>query len=159
MTTLRANADGPSVIPHAGLRPLRLPLVLRAWLDDLARHGYPQEVCGLLVGRERGPATAVERITQARNLATDRLADRYNLDPEDFLTTDRAARRDGLEIVGVWHTHPDHPARPSKTDLKAAWEGYSYLILSVRKGGVADARAFRLFDGEFVEQPVEEAGP
>ena len=157
MTTLRADADGPAVKPFAEPLPLRLPVVLRAWLDDLARHGYPHEVCGLLVGHEQDDATAVERITQARNLATERLADRYDLDPEDFLATDRAARRDGLEIVGVWHTHPDHPARPSRTDVEAAWEGYTYLILSMRNGGVADARAWRLADGEFVEQPLEEA--
>lgn len=125
-------------------------------LSELALQGYPHEVCGLLVGRDAGGATAVERITQAGNLATDRLADRYTLDPEDFLAADQDARRDGLEIVGVWHTHPDHPARPSPTDLETAWEGYSYLILSVRRERLAEVTSWRLRGEEFVEQTIEE---
>jgi proteasome lid subunit RPN8/RPN11 len=119
--------------------------------------GYPHEVCGLLLGRQVNGDTWVERVTEARNLATDRLADRYALDPDDFLAADTAARRDGLDVVGIWHTHPDHPARPSRTDLEAAWEGYAYLILSVRRDGVADMRAWRLNGTAFVEQPIEEA--
>lgn len=139
-----------------GLRPLRLSASLRRWLDELAVVGYPHEVCGLLIGRETDQGLLVERVTQTRNLATNRLTDRYLLDPEGFLAADEAARRDGLEIVGVWHTHPGHPARPSRTDLEAAWEGYSYVILSVERGRVADAKAWRLEGIEFIEQPIEE---
>ena len=69
---------------------------------------------------------------------------------------DFEARGDGLEIVGIWHTHPDHPARPSETDSSAAWQGYTYLILSVGRQGVADVTAWRLVEGSFVEQLVEE---
>jgi proteasome lid subunit RPN8/RPN11 len=113
-------------------------------------------VCGLLVGHQDGRSTRVERITEARNLSTDRLADRYTLDPDDFQAGDAAARRDGLDVVGIWHTHPDHPARPSITDLAAAWEGYTYVILSVGRDGVADTRAWRLAGSEFAEQSIEE---
>ena len=60
---------------------------------------------------------------------------------------------------GVWHTHPDHPPRPSSTDLAAAWEGYTYVILSVGREGVADTRAWRLAGSEFVEQSIEEMTP
>ena len=135
---------------------LRLSAELRRELEQAAVAGHPHEVCGLLVGRAGGGVSVVQRVTRARNLAVGRLADRYTLDPRDFLEADRQARRDGLDIIGVWHTHPDHPARPSSTDLEAAWEGYSYLILSVHRDGVADFRAWRLEGAAFREQPLEE---
>ena len=138
---------------------LRLPLSSLDELNELARRGYPHEVCGLLIGRQDNGETRVDRVTPARNLSTDRLADRYTLDPDDFRAADEAARRDGLDIVGIWHTHPDHPARPSSTDLEAAWEGYSYVILSVGRKGVADVRSWRLAGPEFQEQSIEESKP
>ncbi len=139
--------------------PLRLPVPLLDELKRMARAGYPHEVCGLLIGGENRSSTRVDRITQAGNLSTDRLADRYTLDPDDFQAADAAARRDGLDIVGIWHTHPDHPPCPSKTDLAAAWEGYTYVILSVGREGVADTRAWRLAGFGFVEQSIEETTP
>ncbi len=137
--------------------PLRLPLTLRLRLEEWAREGHPQEVCGLLVGRDEESGTTISRITRGRNLAGDRLNDRYTLDPRHFLAVDSVARGDGLEIVGVWHTHPDHPARPSATDRAAAWESYSYLILSVAQDGATAAAAWRLAGDAFVEQRLEEA--
>lgn len=134
---------------------LRLPGEVVSGLDALARAGYPHEVCGLLIGRATGSGVEVDRATTARNLAVDRLADRYELDPDDFRRADAAARRDGLDVVGIWHTHPDHPARPSQTDRDAAWPGYSYLIVSVGEAGVAERRAWLLDDDTFVEQEVE----
>jgi proteasome lid subunit RPN8/RPN11 len=142
--------------PETTVAPLRLPRGRRAELESLAREGYPHEVCGLLVGRSGPGGTSVDRVTLAPNLAGDRRADRYVLDPDAFLAADRAARRDGLDVVGVWHTHPDHPARPSTTDREAAWPGYSYLILAVREDGVADVTAWQLEGTSFVEQPIEE---
>lgn len=125
-------------------------------IDAAARADYPHEACGLLVGRDTPEVTVVERSEPARNLAVDRLTDRYLLDPDDFYAADHAARRDGLDIVGVWHTHPDHPARPSPTDLEAAWPGYSYLIVSVAARGVVARRAWRLDGDKFIEQEIED---
>lgn len=138
------------------LRPMRLGRPLRRRLEEFVASGYPNEVCGLLVGREVSRVTRVERVTLARNLAGARRADRYTLDPRDFLEADDAARRDGLEIVGIWHSHPDHPARPSRTDFEAAWEGYTYVILSVGAEGVVGVKAWRLEGLAFLEQPIEE---
>lgn len=156
-----AAQAGETLAPIAGgataAAPLRVPRSLLEGLRELARCGWPHEACGLLVGTTAGDAVRVERVTEAENLATDRLHDRYTLDPADFLRADAAARRDGLDVVGVWHTHPDHPARPSATDLAAAWPSFSYLILSVTATGVADIRSWRLDGERFVEQPVEES--
>jgi len=128
----------------------------RRVLERRVRRGYPRETCGLLIGR-RGPAAghvAVERVVEARNLAGDRARERYELDPGDLVDADRVARAAGLEVVGVWHSHPDHPARPSEADRAGAWEGFAYLIASVRAGGVDELRSWRLAGGRFVEQRI-----
>lgn len=134
---------------------LTLPKDARAKLDEIVSKGYPFETCGLLVGRHRDGRVEVEWVSQARNLNRERAHDRYELDPQDFIATDQRARADGLEIVGVWHSHPDHPARPSETDRAAAWGDWSYVILSVTRDGVADVRSWRLNSEQFVEEPIE----
>ena len=136
--------------------PLNIPMDIRDELSGWITAGYPEEVCGLLVGRRTEDGFQVERVVQARNLEQNRKRDRYELAPDDWLATENRARQEGLEVVGVWHSHPDHPARPSKTDLEAAWEGYAYLIVSVTARGTADARSWLLVEGRFEEQPLED---
>lgn len=134
---------------------LCLPVSARAQLEEMASVGYPLETCGLLVGRQGEGRAEVTRVLQARNLNEERAHDRFELDPRDFLTADEQARADGLEIVGVWHTHPDHPARPSEIDRAAAWDGWSYVIVSVTRDGVADLRSWRLRQEQFIEEQIE----
>lgn len=128
-------------------------------LEKLARAGYPNEVCGVLVGRSGSDGTTVVRAEEAANLAVERRRDRYVLDPDDFRAADEAARRDSLDIVGIWHTHPDHPAEPSPTDLERAWEGYAYLIVAVHEGRVVDRRCWQLDGDRFVECPLDLGKP
>lgn len=134
---------------------LHLPSRLRPRLEAWARADYPHEACGLLAGRQTGGRCEVSAVFQARNLATDRAHDRYRLDPEDYLAIDREARARGLDVVGVWHTHPDHPARPSQTDLAAAWPRMSYLILAVGHDGVSALSSWRLEGAAFQEETIE----
>lgn len=134
---------------------LRLPQPYRLQLEAWARAGYPVECCGLMLGRPEEGRAEVQAVRQARNLNTERAEDRYELDPEDFLAADREARAGGLEIVGVWHTHPDHPAIPSETDRAAAWPGWSYVILEVAGGRVAALRSWRLAGEAFEEEEIE----
>ena len=133
---------------------LVLPQDVRRDLESWIGGGYPEETCGLLIGRTHLGRTEASRATQARNLNRERARDRYDLDPDDFLAADVAAREAGLEIVGVWHSHPDHPAEPSETDRKAAWEGWSYVIAEVTERGVRGLRSWRLSGESFVEEPV-----
>jgi proteasome lid subunit RPN8/RPN11 len=135
---------------------LWLPRFLAAQLDRWAAAGYPFETCGLLIGRFHGQDVETVRVTRARNLVRERRRDRYLLDPDEFLAADRESRAEGLEIVGFWHTHPDHPARPSQVDLEAAWEGYSYLIIATKETGAVDLRSWRLQGGRFVQQIVHQ---
>ena len=123
---------------------------LRAW----AGAGYPHECCGLLLGRAGEGVVRVEEVVQARNANAERRRDRYEIDPEDFLRADARSRELGLDIVGVWHTHPDHAARPSETDRESAWPGWSYLILSVGAEGVRAMRCWRLDGSVFVEEAL-----
>jgi len=138
--------------PSAPARRLCLGAGLRARLEVLARAGYPEEVCGLLLGRCTENQVEVLELVLARNLNRERARDRYELDPEAFLSADTQAREHGWEVVGIWHTHPDHPARPSATDRARAWEGWSYVIMSVSRSGVADLRSWRLHAGDFIEE-------
>ena len=133
---------------------LQLSQELRASIEQFARAGYPRETCGLILGRQNGGCAEATRIFSARNLNRERAADRYELDPQHFLAADAEARDAGLEIVGIWHSHPDHPARPSATDLESAWEGWSYVIISVAPDGARELRAWRLADGRFEEEPI-----
>lgn len=137
------------------MRTLSLPEDARVELATMVREGYPLETCGLLVGRQANGQVEVQTVVQSRNINRERAEDRYELDPHDFLVTDKRARADGLEIVGVWHSHPDHPARPSETDRVAAWEGWSYVIISVTRDGVADLRSWRLDSEQFVEEQIQ----
>jgi proteasome lid subunit RPN8/RPN11 len=140
---------------NAGSPPLLLSTQERDRLHDWVREGYPLETCGLLIGARGEHALRVVRAVRVKNIETERSHDRYLLDPAEHLAHERSACNEGLEIVGVWHSHPDHPARPSKTDLDAAWEGWSYLILRVDSGGAVEHRSWRLSAGSFVEEPVQ----
>jgi proteasome lid subunit RPN8/RPN11 len=135
---------------------LRLPSLPTTQLTQAVVAGYPRETCGLLVGRLRDGVTEVCRAVPARNRSVQRAHDRYDLDPDDFRRADEAARADELEIVGIWHSHPDHAAEPSETDREAAWEGWSYLIARVTQQGVTDLRSWRLQGDRFVEEDIEE---
>ena len=136
---------------------LVLPSSLRRDLESWIGGGYPAETCGLLLGRAERGRTETRKVVRARNLNQERARDRYDLDPADFLAADQAARQEGLEIVGVWHSHPDHPAEPSETDRASAWEGWSYVIVEVTARGVAALRSWRLDGERFVEEPVSSA--
>jgi proteasome lid subunit RPN8/RPN11 len=127
---------------------------LRIGKDDLARihaHGesaYPEECCGVLIGREGkdGDSAIVERIEAADNERVDSRHNRYVISPQSLLKAQREARASGLDIVGYYHSHPDHPARPSEFDREHAWPGTSYVIVSVEKGKAVDCRSWRLRD-------------
>ncbi len=120
----------------------------RAALYEQAHAGYPHEICGILVGRSEGASAAARREVvfgvPARNLETARAADRFRIDPQDMAGASALAREQGMEIIGFYHSHPDHPAVPSRTDLghSSPWGGYSYPIISVRQGEIVELRAW-----------------
>ncbi len=105
---------------------------------------YPYECCGLLLGKAAPEKKEVLEIFKAENLNKERAQDRYELNPKDFLRADRRSREKKMQIVGIYHSHPDHPARPSAVDTERAWEGYSYVIVSVNGVKECEANSFAL---------------
>lgn len=139
-------------------RRLVLPTEPRRRIQTWAQGLYPGEACGLLLGREdlRDPNTLhVVRTFLARNLCGEESTERYELDPVDVLAAERAAKANNLQVIGVWHSHPDQQALPSALDLANAWEGWSYLIVSVTPAGVAQMRSWRLARTRFQEEHVQ----
>lgn len=115
----------------------------RARLLEHGARDYPREACGLLLAPRGAPHRLVDAAPVA-NLNTDRARDRYTLDPAAFRRVGEEAAARGLEVAGVYHSHPDHPARPSETDRVNAWAGWTYLILRVADGRPEDLAGFRL---------------
>ena len=135
----------------------------QADLAHIRAHGeaaYPEECCGVLIGREagaNGQAATVERVIAADNERVDSRHNRYVISPRSLLQAQRDARASGLDIVGYYHSHPDHPARPSEFDREHAWPGTSYVIVSVAKGKAVDCRSWRLRDDRtaFEEEAID----
>ena len=117
--------------------------------DDLRHHGeetYPHECCGVLLGKfaDDGSKT-VTRIARAGNTRDDSPHNRYHIDPKELIRIQREGRERGEDIVGFYHSHPDHPAWWSTTDLaEAHWFGCSYVITSVEKGKAVVTNSFQL---------------
>ena len=109
-----------------------------------AAKDYPHECCGFLVGRADGETVTVSRTVPAANTRDDSPRNRFEIDPGDLVKTDRAARADGLGVVGFYHSHPDAPARPSEFDREHAWPGYCYVIVSVLAGQPKEMRNWQL---------------
>ena len=114
---------------------------------DHAENTYPHECCGLLVGTENNDIKMVKNVVKAdnvRNQGTRRK--RYLINPEEFVSVERKAHQDGLEVIGFYHSHPDAGARPSEYDLIHAWPWYSYVIVSVSDKGYGQVTSWRLRD-------------
>lgn len=131
--------------------------VLDAVRRDLEA-AYPQEGCGFLLGTDGDAPVVVDRVAVHNRRSADGASGRrYLIGPDDFRQADRAARAQGLDVIGVYHSHPNVAARPSEYDREHAWPWYQYLIVSVREGRAAEIRAWKLRDdrGGFIEHRVE----
>ena len=131
---------------------------------SLRQHGdetYPHECCGVLLGQfDDNGAKIVSRIARCGNTRADSPHNRYHIDPRDLIRIQREGRERGEDIVGFYHSHPDHPAQWSPTDLaEAHWFGCSYVITSVEKGTATVTNSFELTgsdegDKKLVDEPT-----
>jgi proteasome lid subunit RPN8/RPN11 len=131
---------------------LRLPEGL---LDEIRRHGeaaYPAECCGAMAGRSGGGSKEVALLAPAVNRRTDD-PHRYLIAPDDLRRLEAELRAEGLEIVGYYHSHPDHPAAPSAYDTAHAWPWYSYLIVRIEQGRAREAASYTLDDDRPLMHP------
>jgi proteasome lid subunit RPN8/RPN11 len=133
--------------------------ISRQLLNQIHQHlegGYPNEACGVMLGKNG----VVAEIVSADNQRTDSARNRYLIDPLIYLKIERDADKRGLQVLGIYHSHPDVAARPSQFDLDHAWPNFSYLIVSVAKGKAVESNSWRLRDDRsaFDQEPVEISG-
>ena len=98
-----------------------------------ARSTYPEECCGFLLGTNSGDRR-IRRAISAQNASRSSRKRRFTIDPMELVRADEEARRANLDLLGIYHSHPDAPAQPSLVDLENAWRGYTYLVVSVQNG-------------------------
>jgi proteasome lid subunit RPN8/RPN11 len=130
-------------------------------LAGIHSHGegtYPEEGAGFLLGAadgERRQVSAILPLDNSREAGTRH--NRYLLTPQDFLRGEQEATRQGLDLLGVFHSHPDHPNRPSEFDRDWAMPWFSYIITSVQAGKAAGSRSWRLEEDRsgFFEEAIE----
>ena len=127
-----------------------------------AEQSYPQEGCGILLGNTADGCRRIDSIYPCNN-AHPEPARRYNLDPKQVIAAQKLARDQGMDIVGFYHSHPDHPAQYSETDLaEAHWLDCSYVITSVAQGHACQTKSFLLIGPEetktFAEEVIEIVG-
>ena len=132
--------------------------------EAIREHGeetYPHECCGVLLGQLDGDVRWVSSVARCGNTRTDSPQNRYHIDPRELVRVQREGRERGEDIIGFYHSHPDHPARWSSTDLaEAHWFGCSYVITSVAKGKAAVTNSFELSgtdeaDKQLADEEVE----
>jgi proteasome lid subunit RPN8/RPN11 len=136
---------------------VKIPRALADRIAEQARTGYPFEVCGVLLGQDH----TVREVVPVANRETESPRVRYEIAPEDLIRIQREAREAGREILGYYHSHPDHPARPSETDRRVAAEGLSdgviHVVVGVAQGRRTEATAWVFHDRDqaFTEEPFD----
>ncbi len=126
--------------------------------DRIRKHGvemYPNECCGALLGTDREDGREVRELFPLVNRRNDSPRSRFSITPDDFRAAEAAARERRLELVGWYHSHPDHPALPSEYDREHAWPWYSYVIVSVAEREPKQITSWRLADDRTRFAPEE----
>lgn len=129
-------------------------------LNRIHAHGesaYPEEGAGFMLGTVDGKHKQVSAILPLSNAREDAARhNRYMLTPQDYMLGEQEAERLGLDVLGVFHSHPDHPDRPSEYDREWAMPWFSYVITSVQAGQAAGSRCWRLLEDRsaFVEEVI-----
>jgi proteasome lid subunit RPN8/RPN11 len=165
--------EGGQSRPEMGLR------LTHEQFEHIREHGardYPSECCGILLGKANGEAKQVTEVVALENLRHDASRaqellpvddpgreterNRFLIDPLDQLRVEKDARARGLDVLGYYHSHPDHSPRPSNYDRDHAWPWYSYVIISVDRGAPRDLTSWVLEEDRllFCAEQVEIAG-
>ena len=124
-----------------------------ALIEEIRRHGeraYPAECCGVLAG-SAGVPKEVSKLVPMTNRTDD--PHRYLIAPDDLRSVEAGLQTDGLEVLGYYHSHPDHPAAPSAFDTEHAWPWYSYIIVRVDRGRAAELTSWVLDDDRSAMRP------
>ena len=146
------------------LIPLVLSPELRRQIEAEGAASFPSECCGILIGRDVAASGKIQRIVEqlrpGRNVfAADEQYHRFSIDPRAQLQAEREAEAQGKIVLGFYHSHPNHPARPSKYDREHGWPFYSYVIVSIMNGQPHDLTSWVLSEqtNQFEKQQISEA--
>jgi proteasome lid subunit RPN8/RPN11 len=121
-----------------------------------AVHSFPDECCGFLFGKENGNDRVITKIFPVNNAREGDKRRRFEISPRDYINAEILAEENGFQLLGVYHSHPDHPPVPSEQDRIAAQPYFSYIILSVLNREFDSARSWRLGDDlQFEEEKIE----
>lgn len=141
--------------------------------EEIRRHAtetYPHECCGALLGRDHSLASGTSASAGTKLAAREVLAlfplinrrddsprNRFSVSAGDVVAAEKEAAKQGLDVIGWYHSHPDHPARPSEYDREHAWPWYSYIIVSVAQGAPQEMTSWRLADDRtaFAAEDIE----
>jgi proteasome lid subunit RPN8/RPN11 len=164
---LPSDLNSQSLSNQNPLRAIMMPITIpKSLYDQLRAHGeetYPNECCGILLGRTDAETINVYQLIRAGNTRTDSAHNRYHIAPQELIKAQREARKAGLDIVGFYHSHPDHPAQWSPTDFaEAHWFNCAYVITAIERGRAQITNSFLLTgtteeDKAFANQPIEVA--
>ncbi len=130
-------------------------------ISEIQRNGeeaYPDEGAGLIFGKDvSGNRTAIEIYPLKNSKNEDSRHNRYLITAKDMLLGETEAEKKGLDVIGIFHSHPDHPAKPSQFDLDWALPWYSYIISSIENGEATISRSWQLKDDrtKFIEEIIE----
>jgi proteasome lid subunit RPN8/RPN11 len=124
-----------------------IPCKLSDSINRIAEQSYPEESAGFLLGNQQGSSRFVLQLLPLQNKsAAETRKNRYLIDAEQMIKAELEAEQSGFDLIGVFHSHPDHPAVPSEFDRQWALPWFSYLITSVRSGNCDHSRSWRLRD-------------
>ena len=125
-----------------------------------AKACYPEECCGALLGHFQDGKKRVVKTDPIDNTSPENRRRRFVITPDEYRRVDALAKASGLELLGFYHSHPDHPAKPSQTDLTYAWPVFSYIILSIEKNVPKTMRSFilDLDTNEFTDEDMQIEG-
>lgn len=123
-----------------------------------AENTYPEECCGVLIGKREDDMFSVDEVREMRNINENKNT-RFNIDPFDLIKLEDKLDEQGRLMIGIYHSHPNHPAKPSDTDLKFAWPNLCYIITSIIDGKMDKITSWSLIDTDtqknFIEVPME----
>ncbi len=126
----------------------------KAQMIAIGERGYPHEICGLMFGKA-GESRVVKEVFECGNFNKLKPETRYDMDPKDYMKGEALARQKGFDVVGIFHSHPDHPDKASETDRQAAWPGFSYVIMSIQKGKFVSMKSWVLNEAsQFDEESI-----
>jgi proteasome lid subunit RPN8/RPN11 len=121
-----------------------LPPNIKKQMVSHSRHTYPEECCGFFYGTEKHQKRLIHEITCVENTRTTNKRRRFEVSHRDYMKAEQKAQAEDLTLLGVYHSHPDHPAEPSEHDRQQAMPFFSYIIISVEEGALADITSWQL---------------